>query len=138
MMKSSVEELCAEKGLRMSRQREMLAQVLSESNDHPSVQQIHERALKKDPKISIATVYRTMRLLTEAGIAREYDFGDTKARYEEVCDEPHDHLVDVNTGKIIEFHNEEIETLQNQIASKLGYDLIGYKLELYATPSKKK
>lgn len=127
-------ELCAEKGLRMTDQRRVVAQVLSESADHPDVEELHRRAHRVDPKISIATVYRTVRLFEEAGILTRHDFGDGRARYEQAPDEHHDHLIDARSGKVIEFQSEEIEKLQEKIARKLGYRLVGHRLELYGVP----
>ena len=129
--KSKLEQLCIEKGLKMTDQRRVIARVLSESQDHPDVEAVHRRATSIDPNISIATVYRTVRLFEEAGILAKHDFGDGRARYEETPDELHDHLIDIQTGKVIEFHNEEIEKLKAAIAERLGYRLIGHKLELY-------
>lgn len=127
-------ELCAEKGLRMTDQRRVVAQVLSESDDHPDVEELHRRAHRVDPKISIATVYRTVRLFEEAGILTRHDFGDGRARYEQSPEEHHDHLIDARSGKVIEFQSEEIEKLQEKIARKLGYRLVGHRLELYGVP----
>ena len=135
---SNIIKLCEEKGIRMTEQRTAIARVLSESNDHPDTEEIYRRAYEKDKSTSIATVYRTMRIFKEAGIVTEHDFGDGKARYEELPDEHHDHLVDIKTGKVIEFHNEEIERLQEEIAKKLGYKLVDHRLELYAVPLDKK
>ncbi|MAO92189.1 MULTISPECIES: Fur family transcriptional regulator [unclassified Hwanghaeella] len=126
-----IENLCAEKGLKMTEQRRVIARVLSESNDHPDVEQLHQRATEVDSKISIATVYRTVRLLEEADILTRHDFGDGRARYEEVPDEHHDHLIDIETGKVIEFHNEAIERLQEAVAKELGYQLVDHRLELF-------
>jgi Fur family ferric uptake transcriptional regulator len=118
----------------MTGQRRIIARVLSESDDHPDVELLHQRAHKLDPKISIATVYRTVRLFEEAGIIEKHDFGDGRARYEEMRDEHHDHLIDLKNGKVIEFSNEEIERLQHAIADKLGYKLVDHRLELYCVP----
>lgn len=118
----------------MTEQRRIIIRVLSESGDHPDVDSIHSRAHKLDPRISIATVYRTMRLFEEAGIIEKHDFGDGRARYEESGEEHHDHLIDVKSGKVIEFTNEEIEKLQHAIAKKFGYKLVGHRLELYCMP----
>lgn len=126
-----IEKLCVEKGLRMTGQRRVIARVLSESNDHPDAEELHRRASSIDPHISIATVYRTVRLLEESGILERHDFRDGRSRYEEVPDEHHDHLIDVQTGKVIEFHNDQIEELQRLVAEKLGYKLIDHRLELY-------
>lgn len=131
-----LEKLCAEKGLRMTEQRRVIAQVLSMSDDHPDAEVLHQRANAVDKNISLATVYRTVKLFQEYGIIESHDFGDGRARYEEVPDEHHDHLIDVKSGKIIEFHNEEIERLQEEIARAHGYRLIDHRLELYAVPLK--
>lgn len=115
----------------MTEQRRVIARVLSESADHPDVEQLYQRAVKIDPRISIATVYRTVKLFQEADILERHDFGDGRARYEEMPDEHHDHLIDMKTGEVIEFLEEEIEQLQQKVASKLGYKLVGHRLELY-------
>ena len=129
--KIDLEQLCADKGLRITEQRRVIARVLSESEDHPDVEMLHERANKIDSGISIATVYRTVRLFAEAGILDRHDFGDGRARYEAAPEAHHDHLIDVETGKVIEFVDPEIEALQKQIAEKLGYRLVDHRLELY-------
>ena len=129
--KIDLEQLCADKGLRITEQRRIIARVLSESDDHPDVELLHERANKIDSGISIATVYRTVRLLEEAGILDRHDFGDGRARYEAAPEAHHDHLIDVETGKVVEFVDPEIEALQKQIAAKLGYRLVDHRLELY-------
>ena len=134
-MPSRLEQKCAESGLKMTGQRKVIARVLSESDDHPDVEMLHQRTHKLDPKISIATVYRTVRLFEEAGIIEKHDFGDGRARYEEISDSHHDHLIDVQSGRVIEFQNEEIEALQQKVAERLGYRLVGHRLELYAVPS---
>ncbi|MCF8881809.1 transcriptional repressor [Erythrobacter sp. SN021] len=126
-----LEQLCADKGLRITEQRRVIARVLSESDDHPDVELLHERANKIDSGISIATVYRTVRLFEEAGILDRHDFGDGRARYEAAPEAHHDHLIDVESGKVIEFVDPEIEALQKQIAAKLGYRLVDHRLELY-------
>jgi Fur family transcriptional regulator, ferric uptake regulator len=131
---SRIEAKCAEKGLKMTGQRRTIARVLSESNDHPDVELLYQRAAAADPHISIATVYRTVKLFEEAGITQRHDFGDGRARYEEISDSHHDHLIDLKTGKVIEFTNTEIERLQKEIAKKLGYRLVDHRLELYAVP----
>lgn len=131
---SRIEVKCAEKGLKMTGQRRTIARVLSESADHPDVEMLYQRAVAADPHISIATVYRTVKLFEEAGITQRHDFGDGRARYEEASEEHHDHLIDVKTGKVIEFANEAIERLQKEIAHKLGYRLVDHRLELYAVP----
>jgi Fur family ferric uptake transcriptional regulator len=126
-----LEQLCADRGLRITEQRRVIARVLSESYDHPYVEQLHRRAADIDPKISIATVYRTVRLFEEAGILDRHDFGDGRARYEAAPEAHHDHLIDVETGKVIEFVDPEVEALQRQIAAKLGYRLVDHRMELY-------
>lgn len=130
-MVSRLEKLCIEKGLKMTEQRRVISRVLSEAHDHPDVEEVYRRSAALDPKISIATVYRTMRLLEEANVIDRLDFGDGRARYEEARDEHHHHLIDVNTGQVIEFKNEELERLKEKIAMELGYQLIGHRLELY-------
>ena len=134
MLFRSVEALCHEKGLRITDQRKVIAQVLSEAEDHPDVEKLHERAAAIDPGISIATVYRTVRLFEEAGILERHDFGDGRARYEAAPESHHDHLIDVETGKVIEFRNEQVERLQREIAEKLGFKLVDHRLELYGVP----
>ena len=129
--KIDLEQLCADKGLRITEQRRIIARVLSESDDHPDVELLHERANRIDSGISIATVYRTVRLFEEAGILDRHDFGDGRARYEAAPEAHHDHLIDVETGKVVEFVDPEIEALQKQIAAKLGYRLVDHRLELY-------
>jgi len=122
----------------MTGQRRIIAQVISESHDHPDVEEVHRRAVKLDSKISIATVYRTMRLFQEAGIVEKHDFRDGRARYEEMAETHHDHLIDLKSGKVIEFFNEEIEKLQRSVARELGYELVDHRLELYAVSIDKK
>ena len=134
-MQSRIEQICSDKGLRMTDQRRTIAQVLSESIDHPDVDLVYQRATAIDPRISIATVYRTVRLFEEANILEKHDFGDGRARYEEASNNHHDHLINVKTGEVIEFYNREIEALKEKIAKELGYDLVDHRLELYATPS---
>ena len=129
-MTSRLEQLCLDKGLKMTEQRRVIARVLSESVDHPDVEQVYRRATAIDSRISIATVYRTVRLFEEANILERHDFGDGRARYEEISDSHHDHLIDVKTGQVIEFQNEEIEALQRKVAEELGYTLVGHRLEL--------
>ncbi len=131
---SRLEQLCADKGLKMTEQRRIIARVLSESADHPDVELVYRRATEIDPRISIATVYRTVRLFEEANILARHDFGDGRARYEETPETHHDHLIDVQTRKVIEFSNEEIEKLQRKIAEKLGYRLVDHRLELFGVP----
>ncbi len=126
-----IEALCAERGLRITDQRRTIARVLSESEDHPDVEKLHERASSIDPRISIATVYRTVRLFEEAGILDRHDFGDGRARYEATPEAHHEHLIDVETGRVIEFVDPELEQLQRQIAEKLGYRLVDHRMELY-------
>ena len=126
-----VEQLCAERGLRITEQRRVIARVLSEAEDHPDVEALHRRASRIDPKISIATVYRTVRLFEEAGILDRHDFGDGRARYEAAPEAHHDHLIDVETGNVVEFVDPELEALQKQIAEKLGYRLVDHRMELY-------
>ncbi len=130
-MPDRLEKLCIEKGLKMTDQRRVIARVLSESTDHPDVEMVYQRAVERDPRISIATVYRTVKLFEEASILERHDFGDGRARYEERPDEHHDHLIDVKTGEVVEFTNEEIERLQNEVAKALGYRLVDHRLELY-------
>ena len=126
-----IEKLCVERGMRMTDQRRIVARVLGQSHDHPDVEELYRRAAAVDPHISIATVYRTVRLFEEAGVVEKHDFGDGRSRYEELTDDHHDHLIDTHTGKVIEFYDEEIEKLKEAIAARLGYRLIGHKLELY-------
>ncbi|HEX9461057.1 MAG TPA: Fur family transcriptional regulator [Alphaproteobacteria bacterium] len=132
-MPSRIEQLCIDKGLKMTGQRRIIARVLSESSDHPDVEQVYRRAAAIDSKISIATVYRTVRLLEEASIITRHDFGDGRARYEEADEHHHDHLIDIKTGEVIEFQNSRIEALQDEIARELGYRLVGHRLELFGT-----
>jgi Fur family transcriptional regulator, ferric uptake regulator len=129
--KIDVEALCAVKGLRITEQRRVIARVLSEAEDHPDVEALHARAAAIDPGISIATVYRTVRLFEDAGILERHDFGDGRARYEAAAESHHDHLIDVESGKVIEFVDAELEALQKQIAEKLGYRLVDHRMELY-------
>lgn len=137
-MPDRIEKLCVEKGLKMTAQRRVIARVLSEADDHPDVEELYRRASKIDDAISIATVYRTVRLFEEANILERHDFRDGRSRYEEVTEEHHDHLIDVETGDVIEFQNEEIERLQKEIAKKLGYELVDHRLELYGVSRKRK
>lgn len=130
-MPDRLEKRCIEKGLKMTEQRRVIARVLSESTDHPDVEMVYQRAVERDSRISIATVYRTVKLFEEASILERHDFGDGRARYEERPEEHHDHLIDVKTGKVIEFTNEEIERLQTEVAKTLGYRLVDHRLELY-------
>jgi Fur family ferric uptake transcriptional regulator len=126
-----LEALCAERGLRITEQRRIIARVLSESTDHPDVEKLHERATALDPGISIATVYRTVRLFEEAGILDRHDFGDGRARYEAAPEAHHDHMIDVESGQVIEFVDPELESLQRQIAEKLGFRLVDHRMELF-------
>lgn len=118
----------------MTEQRRVIARVLSEATDHPHVEQVYRRATEIDPRISIATVYRTVRLFEEARILERHDFGDGRARYEEAPEEHHDHLIDVQSGKVVEFQNEQIEALQREVAKQLGYELVDHRLELFGVP----
>jgi len=136
-MSNVIENKCIQQGVRLTDQRKLVAKVMSESSDHPDVDELHKRVSKIDSKISIATVYRTVKLFEEAGIVSKHDFKGTKARYEEVTKEHHDHLIDINTGEIIEFINEDIEKLQEKVAAKLGYKLVDHRLELYGSKTKK-
>ena len=129
-----LEKLCIEKGMRMTDQRRVIARVLSAAEDHPDVEEIHRRAAAIDPRISIATVYRTMRLFEESGVVERHDFQDGRSRYEEATESHHDHLIDVRSGEVIEFMNEEIEQLQKKIAEQHGYRLVAHRLELYGVP----
>jgi Fur family ferric uptake transcriptional regulator len=131
---SRLEQLCEQRGLRMTDQRRVIARVLSDAEDHPDVDQVYRRATEIDPRISIATVYRTLRLFEEASILERHDFRDGRARYEETRETHHDHLIDTESGTVIEFQNAEIEALQHKVAEKLGYQLVGHRLELYAIP----
>jgi Fur family transcriptional regulator, ferric uptake regulator len=131
---SRIEAKCTEKGLKMTGQRRVIAKVLSESQDHPDVELLYQRAVAIDPHISIATVYRTVKLFEEAGITQRHDFGDGRSRYEEASTEHHDHLIDLRSGNVIEFTSEDIERLQKEIARKLGYKLVDHRLELFGIP----
>jgi Fur family transcriptional regulator, ferric uptake regulator len=133
-MPSRLEKLCQTKGLKMTEQRRVIARVLSESEDHPDVEQLHKRAVAIDPHISIATVYRTVKLFEDAGILERHDFRDGRSRYEEAPEAHHDHLIDIQSGSVIEFRNEEIETLQKRVAEELGFELVDHRLELYGVP----
>ncbi|HEY7610300.1 MAG TPA: Fur family transcriptional regulator [Alphaproteobacteria bacterium] len=133
-----LEKVCLEKGLRMTDQRRVIARVLSGAEDHPDVDQVYRRASAIDPRISIATVYRTVRLFEEASILERHDFGDGRARYEEAPSEHHDHLIDVQSGEVVEFRNEEIERIQRRIAAELGFELVGHRLELYGRRTRSK
>ncbi|MBL4869573.1 MAG: transcriptional repressor [Robiginitomaculum sp.] len=131
-----IEQKCGEKGLRMTDQRRVIAQVLSDANDHPDAESVLSRAVEIDNKISLATVYRTLRLFAETGIIETHDFRDGRARYEAADNDRHDHLIDLSSGDVIEFMDEEIEALQEKIAKKLGYELVDHRLELYGRPLK--
>ncbi|MBY6134627.1 transcriptional repressor [Nocardioides marinus] len=135
-MRETIIARCEAKGLRMTGQRRVIARVLQDSDDHPDVEELYARASARDAAISIATVYRTVKLFEEAGILERLEFGDGRARYEDADREHHDHLIDMNTGEVIEFCDPEIEELQERIARKLGYELRGHKLELYGVPRK--
>ena len=132
----TLEEQCAASGMRMTEQRRIIAQVIEKADDHPDVEELYRRASAIDPKISLSTVYRTVNLFEEAGLVTKHDFKDGRARFELIPDEHHDHLIDIRTGKVIEFRNEEIEAIQEVIAKRLGYKLIDHRLELYAVPLK--
>ena len=136
-MTSEIEKKCIKNGVRLTDQRRLVAKVMSDSKDHPDVDELHKRVNKLDSKISIATVYRTVKLFEEAGIVAKHDFKGNKARYEQTKQEHHDHLIDINTGEIIEFVNEDIEKLQKEVAAKLGYNLVDHRLELYGSKNKK-
>lgn len=136
MVNQTIIERCETAGLRMTGQRRVVAQVLQESDDHPDVEELYARASKVDAGISLATVYRTVKLFEETGILDRLEFGDGRSRYEDAEREHHDHLIDINTGQVIEFVDPEIEALQDKIAAKLGYELRGHKLELYGVPKK--
>ncbi|WP_343564502.1 Fur family transcriptional regulator [Kiloniella sp. b19] len=129
---SRLEQLCVEKGLKMTEQRRVIARVLSEASDHPDVEQVYQRASARDDRISIATVYRTVKLFEEANILERHDFGDGRARYEEATPEDHDHLIDVNSGEVLEFSDDSIHVMLEEMALKLGYRLVDHRLELYA------
>lgn len=131
-----IEKQCLEKGMKMTGQRRIIARVLSDAKDHPDVEEVYRRASEMDSHISIATVYRTLRLFEEANILERHDFGDGRSRYEEATDEHHDHLIDIQSGKVIEFHNGEIEALQQKIAEQHGFRLVGHRLELYGVRRK--
>jgi len=132
-----IEALCAEKGLRITEQRRIIARVLGESEDHPDVEALHRRASRVDPNISIATVYRTVRLFEEAGILERHEFGDGRSRYEAASDHHHDHLINVETGEVVEFVDEELEALQRRIAERLGFRLVDHRMELYGVALKR-
>ena len=136
-MTANIEKRCKQKGVKLTDQRKLIAQTMSDSHDHPNVDELYKRVSKIDSKISIATIYRTVKLFEEAGILTKHDFRGEKARYEELPDNHHDHLIDVQSGEIVEFVDEEIEKLQKKVAEKLGYQLVDHKLELYGIKKKK-
>jgi len=136
-MSSDIEKKCINKSVRLTDQRKLIAKAMSDSSDHPDVDELHKRVSVLDSKISIATVYRTVKLFEESNIVSKHDFKGNKARYEQATKEHHDHLIDINTGEITEFVNEEIEKLQKQVAEKLGYKLVDHRLELYGSKIKK-
>ena len=133
---TDIEQKCISKGVKLTDQRKIIAQVMSQAEDHPDVDELYKRVTKLDPKISIATVYRTVKLFQEAGILAKHDFKGGKARYEEMSESHHDHLIDIKTGDIIEFVDDEIEKLQKKVAEKYGYELVDHKLELYGIKKK--
>lgn len=133
-LSKTLEELCAEKGMRMTDQRRVIARALQESDDHPDVEELYRRSSKVDPRISISTVYRTVKLFEDEGIIEKHDFLDGRSRYEAVPEEHHDHMIDLNTGDVIEFRSAEIEALQERIAREHGFRLVGHRLELYGIP----
>jgi Fur family ferric uptake transcriptional regulator len=136
VIQSRIEKRCAEKGLKMTGQRRVIAQILSDSTDHPDVEQLHRRAASVDSRISLATVYRTVRLFEEAGILDRHEFGQGRARYEVIPDSHHDHLIDMRSGEVVEFRSDEIEALQRKIARGLGYELVDHRLSLYGVKLK--
>ena len=136
-MAETIEQKCLVKGVKLTDQRKIIARVMSQSSDHPDVDELYNRVSKIDSKISIATVYRTVKLFEESGILAKHEFKGGKARYEQSPDEHHDHLIDINSGEIIEFLDKDIEKLQNEVAKKLGYKLVDHKLELYGSKIKK-
>ena len=136
--KTNIEALCASKGMRMTEQRRIIARVLAQSDDHPDVEELYRRCAEIDKNISISTVYRTVKLFEDAGILERHDFRDGRSRYEEVPESHHDHLIDVATGSVIEFRNEDIEKLQRRVAEELGFELIDHRLELYGVPKGRK
>ena len=138
IMSNDIEDKCIKNGVRLTEQRKLVARIMSESDDHPDVDELHKRISKVDSKISIATVYRTVKLFEESGIVAKHDFKGNKSRYEKAPEEHHDHLIDINTGEIMEFVNEDIEKLQKQVAEKLGYKLVDHRLELYGSKIKNK
>ncbi len=137
-IEQSLIEQCAARGLRMTEQRRTIAQIIQNANDHPDVEELYRRASSIDPRISLSTVYRTLNLFEESGLVTKHDFKDGRARFEPIPDEHHDHLIDIRSGKVIEFRNEEIEAIQELIARRLGYRLVDHRLELYAVPIESK
>lgn len=135
-LNQTLEQQCASRGMRMTEQRRVIARIIEKADDHPDVEELYQRASNIDPKISLSTVYRTVNLFEEAGLVTKHDFKDGRARIEPIPDEHHDHLIDIRTGKVIEFRNEEIEAIQQLIAKRLGYELVDHRLELYAVPLK--
>lgn len=135
---SRIEKLCADAGLRMTGPRRVIARVLSEADDHPDVEEVHRRVTQVDRRVSLSTVYRTLRLLEGEGIVERHDFGRGRSRYEDARRDHHDHLIDIDTGAVIEFKSEEIEALQERIARELGFELVGHRLELYGVPLRRK
>ena len=133
----TLEEQCARKGMRMTDQRRVISQVIEQASDHPDVEELYRRASAIDARISLSTVYRTLNMFEEAGLVTKHDFKDGRARFEPIPDEHHDHLIDIRSGKVIEFRNEEIEAIQELIAKRLGYKLVDHRLELYAVPLSK-
>ncbi len=131
---SPIEQACIDKGMKMTEQRRVIAQVLSEALDHPDVEAVHHRASALDPRISIATVYRTVRLFDEANIITRHDFGDGRSRYEQRAEDHHDHIINIRTGEVLEFHNEEIEALQRELADNMGLELVGHRMDLFCVP----
>ena len=136
-MSTDIESKCKQKGVRLTDQRKLIAKVMSDSESHPNVDELHKKVSKFDSKISIATVYRTVKLFEEAGVVSKHDFKGSKSRYEQAPEEHHDHLIDINSGEITEFVDEGIEKLQKQVAAKLGYKLVDHRLELYGSKIKK-
>jgi Fur family transcriptional regulator, ferric uptake regulator len=129
-----IEKQCIEKGMRMTDQRRVVARVLSSADDHPDVEELYHRAAAVDPNISLATVYRTVRLFEEAGVVERHDFGDGRSRYEQAGEDHHDHLINIKTGQVVEFYDKDIEAMKEALAQKLGFKLVGHKLELYGVP----
>lgn len=134
---SPLEQACIDKGMKMTEQRRVIAKVLSEAEDHPDVEAVHRRASKIDPRISIATVYRTVRLFEEANIITRHDFGDGRSRYEQRSDSHHDHIINVRTGEVLEFHDAQIEALQRKLVDEMNLELVGHRMELFCVPKKK-